>query len=139
MFDDSYIVSHKNLSNLMSYARYQSDMDDIWAWVSYPSPEEDQVEPHTPETESDCDPIMTLLPTPVSVKDDDEPFEDEEEHIKEYEPFEDEEDPFEEDEQHDEEFGRDPVDSSPYLDSSSLKAVTPLPPSFSRSLGFHAS
>lgn len=82
---------------------------------------------------------MTLLPTPVSVKDDDEPFEDEEEHIKEYEPFEDEEDPFEEDEQHDEEFGKDPVDSSPYLDSSSLKVVTPLPPFFSRSFGFHAS
>lgn len=61
--------------------------------------------PYTPNTESDYDPMMPLPFTPISIKGDDEPFEDEEETI-------------EEDEQHDEEFDGKLIDSSPYPDSS---------------------
>lgn len=44
----------------MSYAEYQSDMEDIRDWVSQPYPEEDEVVPHTPKEESDYDPTMPL-------------------------------------------------------------------------------
>lgn len=122
-------------------------MEDIWAWVLYPYPKEEQVVLHTLEMESNYDMVMPLSHTPVSVEEDDESFEDEEE-------------PIEKDEQHDEEFGGVPADSSPYSDSSSLddlvkhiethgvdttdsepslKIIIPLPPSSSRSFSNHAS
>ena len=44
----------------MSYVRYQSDIEDIWYWVSHPYSEEDQMVPHTPEEESDYDPMIPL-------------------------------------------------------------------------------
>lgn len=74
--------------------------------MSYPLPEEDWVVPHTPETESEYEHTMSLPSTLVSIKEDDETFEDEE-------------DPVKEEEQCDEEFGGEPANNSPYSDSSS--------------------
>ncbi|CAI9291364.1 unnamed protein product [Lactuca saligna] len=76
-----------------------SSAEDIWAWVSYPLPEKDQVVPHTPETKSDYGPTMPLPLTPISIEDgDDVSFEGEEETV-------------EEAEKHDEEFGGEPTNS----------------------------
>ncbi|CAI9299540.1 unnamed protein product [Lactuca saligna] len=83
-------------------------------WVSYPSPKDDQVVPHTPETDDEeYDPWIPIPPSLLDVKDakpfeeDEEPFEEE----KEEEPFEDEE--------LDKEFGGGPMDISSYPKSSS--------------------
>lgn len=123
----------------MFYAGHRSNMEDIYAWVSYPFSKEDQVVSHTLEAASDYDPMMSL--TLTQILGDDEPFE---------------EDPIKEEEKHHEEFGGVPVGSSPYpyssshddhtktheeetadLDSS-LEIVSPQPPSFRRSFGSRA-
>lgn len=87
----------------MSYVGNQSDMKDIWDWVSYPYSEEDQVVPCMPKNEIDYDLMMSLLPTPTWA--DEEPFEEEEEPSEEEHPGDD--------------IGGVLADNSPYPKSSS--------------------
>ncbi|CAI9280133.1 unnamed protein product [Lactuca saligna] len=79
------------------------DMENIWDWVLHPYPEENQVVPSMPETESDYNLMMPLPPTSIAAD---------------AEPFKDEEEPNEEEQPSDEIDGL-PIDNSPYLDSSS--------------------
>lgn len=84
-------------------------MADMGIWKVLPLPEEDQVVPHTLESEDHYDPWMLVPPSPIQVEkeldEDDEPFEEEK--------------TLEEEESLEEANNKDPVDSSPYPNSSS--------------------